>query len=53
MFYGHDPPINTTYETIDAVLARADEHHLGVFTFADLAAGRKVTVPERPAALGR
>ena len=39
MFYGHDPPINTSYETIEAVLARAAAHHLGVFTFADLAAG--------------
>jgi hypothetical protein len=39
LFYGHDPPRATTYEAIDGLLARAEQDRLGIFTFADLAAG--------------
>jgi peptidoglycan/xylan/chitin deacetylase (PgdA/CDA1 family) len=37
MFYGHNPPIGTSYETIDALLTAADELDVPVYTFADLA----------------
>ena len=37
LFYGHFPPVMASYETIDALLARADADGLPTFTFADLA----------------
>lgn len=37
MFYGHNPPTGTSYETIDALLTAADKANLPVYTFADLA----------------
>jgi peptidoglycan/xylan/chitin deacetylase (PgdA/CDA1 family) len=37
MFYGHFPGVMASYETIEAVLARADADGLPTFTFADLA----------------
>lgn len=39
LFYGHDPPVNASYETIDALLARAQADGLPALTFAELAAG--------------
>ena len=39
MFYGHDPPNDTQYETIEALFARAQHDGASILTFADLAAG--------------
>lgn len=39
LFYGHDPPTGTSYEMIDALLARADADGIPALTFADLARG--------------
>jgi peptidoglycan/xylan/chitin deacetylase (PgdA/CDA1 family) len=37
LFYGHDPPHQTTYEAIEGLLSRAEHDGLDVLTFADLA----------------
>ncbi|HEX3759455.1 MAG TPA: polysaccharide deacetylase family protein [Kofleriaceae bacterium] len=39
LFYGHDPPQMTHFDTIDALLTRAEQDGLATLTFADLAAG--------------
>jgi hypothetical protein len=39
LFYGHDPPVKTSYETIEALLTLADERGIPMLTFADLARG--------------
>jgi len=39
LFYGHDPPHGTSYETIAAVLDRATANGLAILTYADLAHG--------------
>lgn len=39
LFYGHNPPTGTSYEMIDALLARADADGIPTLTFADLARG--------------
>jgi hypothetical protein len=39
LFYGHDPPNGTSYETIEALLDRATANHGAIMTFADLAKG--------------
>lgn len=38
LFYGHDPPNGTQYETIEALFARAKRNGTSILTFADLAA---------------
>lgn len=37
LVYGHNPPVGTSDETIDALLTAADAAHVPVYTFADLA----------------
>lgn len=39
IYYGHNPPQLTSYETIEALLTMADERGLPLLTFADLASG--------------
>jgi hypothetical protein len=39
LFYGHDPPHGTAYETIEALFARANRNGASILTFADLADG--------------
>jgi hypothetical protein len=40
LFYGHNPPAETTYEAIETLLGRAEQDGLEIFTFADRAAPR-------------
>lgn len=39
LFYGHNPPSGTSYEMIDALLARAEADGIPMLTFANLVAG--------------
>jgi Polysaccharide deacetylase len=39
LFYGHDPPNGTQYDTIAALFARAKNNGASILTFAGLAAG--------------
>ncbi len=39
LFYGHNPPIGVSYETIDALLGRAKTLGLSALSFAELASG--------------
>lgn len=43
LFYGHDPPNKTRYETVEAIFDQAHERGLAILTYADLANG-----PSRP-----
>ncbi len=37
LFYGHDPPVDTASDTVDALLSAADAAGIPTYTFADLA----------------
>jgi peptidoglycan/xylan/chitin deacetylase (PgdA/CDA1 family) len=39
LFYGHNPPTGTSFEMVDALLARAQADGIPALTFAELAAG--------------
>ncbi|HEY0253170.1 MAG TPA: polysaccharide deacetylase family protein [Kofleriaceae bacterium] len=39
LFYGHDPPHETSYETLESLLSRAEADGLPTLTYADLAHG--------------
>lgn len=40
LFYGHNPPIGTSYETIDALLSRAEQREVAAMSFAELAVSK-------------